>query len=110
MADHVMTRLGQVQPGVAAGTIYTAPAGRSAMVREVVVCNVTGGSVSLSLSFCVSGATPGDVNRVLKNAPIEPNATVIFTFMQVLPTGGFVSAMASAAASLTVTVSGVERI
>lgn len=108
MATYTPVRLGQTQPGVGATTVYTVPGGRSAIVKELVVCNVTTGQVALSASLCLAGATPGDANRVVKDAVLDPKATVIFTFDQVLPAGGFVSATASAAASLTITASGVE--
>jgi len=108
VAAYTPVRLGQAQPGTGNTTVYTVPGGRSCIVKELVVCNVTNGQVALSASLCTTGLTPGDTNRVIKDAIIDPKATVIFTFDQVLPAGGFVSVTASAAASLTVTASGVE--
>jgi hypothetical protein len=100
-------RLGQSQPGTSYATIYTATA-VSCIVKGICVCNVTGGSVALDLSLVASGGTAGVTNNVIANHVIPPYTTVTYTFDQVLAASGFVSAKASAAASLTVTVSGVE--
>lgn len=101
-------RLAQTQPGTSYATAYTVPAATSCIVKEVVACNPTGGSVALDLSLVASGGTAGATNNVIANAVIGGYSTAIFTFSQVLAAGGFISAKASAAASLTVTVSGVE--
>lgn len=102
------TRLAQVQAAVTDTTLYTVPAATSTIIREVVACNTTGGQVAIWVSFCASGATVGDANRVICNEIVGAYSTVIFTFTQVLATGGFVSCKAAAATSLTVTASGVE--
>lgn len=101
-------RLAQFQPGTAYATQYTVPAAKSCIVKEIVVCNPTAGSVALDVSFVASGGTAGVTNNVIANHTIGGYSTVIYTFSQVLATGGFLSAKASTAASLTVTISGVE--
>lgn len=101
-------RLAQTQPGTSYATAYTVPASTSTIIKELVACNPTGGSVALDVSFVASGGTAGVTNNVIANAVIAAYSTVIFSFSQVLATGGFISMKASAASSLTVTVSGVE--
>jgi hypothetical protein len=108
VATYTPTRLGQAQPGTGYGNLYVVPAAKSAIIKELVVCNPTAGSVALDVSFVASGGAAGVTNAVIANAVIGAYATVIFTFAQVLATGGFIAAKASAAASLTVTASGVE--
>lgn len=108
MPTYTPTRLGQAQPSTTFGTLYTVPVGRSCIVKEIVVTNVTGGQVALDVSFVASGGTAGVANAVIYNHLIDAYSTVIYTFSQVLATGGFVSARASAGSALTVTVSGVE--
>jgi hypothetical protein len=108
MPVYTPTRLGQAQPGVAFSNLYVVPAAKSAIVKGLVVCNVTGGSIALDVSLVASGGTAGDTNAVIRNHIIQPWATVMYTLDQVLATGGFVAMKASAASSLTLTLSGVE--
>lgn len=108
MPTYTPTRLDQRQAALTDTTHYTVPAAKSAIVKEIVVCNTTAGQVAFWMSFCLTGATVGDANRVVANAVIPAYTTTIFTFAQVLPTGGFVSCKAGASSSLAVTITGVE--
>lgn len=108
MATYTPKRLDQRQAGTSDTTHYTVPGATSVIIKEVVICNTTAGSVAVWVSLCASGATVGDSNRVISNEAIGANSTVIFTFSQVLATAGFISCKAGAATSLTVTCSGVE--
>lgn len=108
MAVYTPTRLDQRQSAVTDTTHYTVPAAKSAIIKEIVICNTTAGQVAFWASLCLTGATVGDANRVVCNELIPSYSTVIFSFSQVLPTGGFVSCKAGAVSSLTATISGVE--
>lgn len=100
-------QLYQGQPGTSYATAYTATA-VSCILREVVVANPTAGSVTLDLSVVASGGTAGVTNNIIPNAVIGGYSVVIFSFSTVMAPSGFISAKASAAASLTLTISGVE--
>lgn len=108
MAVYTPKRLSQSQPGTSYVTAYTVPASTSAIIKEILICNVTGGSVALDVSLVASGGTAGVTNNIIATASIPAYTTVIYTLAQILATGGFVSMKASAATSLTVTISGVE--
>lgn len=108
MATYTPLRLDQRQAATTDTTHYTVPGAKSAIIKEIVVCNTTAGQVPFWASLCASGATVGDANRVVCNAVIPAYTTTIFTFAQVLATGGFVSCKAGAVSSLTVTITGVE--
>lgn len=108
MATYTPLRGDQRQAATTDTTHYTVNAAKSGIIKEIIVCNTTGGSVSFWASFCASGATVGDANRVINNEVIPANSTVIFNFSSVLAASGFVSCKASAASSLTVTISAVE--
>jgi hypothetical protein len=108
VATYTPKRLDQRQAAVAETTHYTVPGATSAIIREIVLCNTTSGSIAVWVSFVASGGTAGDSNRVINNEVIPANSTVIFSFSQVLATGGFVSCKAGAATSVTITCSGVE--
>jgi hypothetical protein len=105
---NVAKRLAQTQPGTSYATAYTVPASTSTIVREVVACNTTASSVVLDVSLVASGGTAGVTNNVIAQHTLQPYQTVIYTFSQVLATGGFVSAKAGTASAITLTVSGVE--
>jgi hypothetical protein len=93
---------------VAYSNLYVVPAAKSAIIKGLVVCNTTGVSVALDVSLVASGGTAGPTNAVIAAATIPPYTTTVFTFDQVLATGGFVAMKASTAAALTLTLSGVE--
>ena len=108
MPVYTPKRLSQSQPGTSYATTYTVPASTSCIVKELEICNVTGGSVSIDVSLVASGGTAGVTNNIIAGWVIPAYTTVSKTLSQVLATGGFISMKASAATSLTVTVSGVE--
>lgn len=112
MAVYTPKRFFQNQPTTSypapGSSPYIVPAATSAVVKEIVVCNVTAGPVSIDVAFVASGGTAGVTNSVIVGHVIPPLTTVIYGFSQVLATGGFVSAKASVSASLTVSCSGVE--
>ena len=108
MATYTPTRLDQRQAATTDTTHYIVPGAKSAIIKEIVVCNTTAGSVAFWVSLVASGGTVGDANRVVCNEVIPAYSTVIFSFNQVLATGGFVSCKAGAVTSLTVTCSGAE--
>lgn len=108
MAIYSAVRLSQSQPGVAFATVYTAPASTKTIVKEIVVCNVTAGPITLDVALVPNAGSAGVTNQIIAGHNIPANTTVTYTYSQVLATGAFISAKASVAASLTVTISGVE--
>jgi hypothetical protein len=109
LATFTPKQLFQVQPGTSyASGGYTVPAATSTIVKEIVVCNTTGAAVNFTMSFVASGGTASAANNVVSQEAIPAYSTVIYTFSQILATGGFISMLASAAAALTVTAAGVE--
>lgn len=108
MATYTPKRLSQSQPGTSYATAYTVPGATSCIIKEIVVCNTTASSVNIDISLVASGGTAGVTNNVVSTAPVGGYSIVVFTFAQVLATGGFVSMKATTASALTVTISGVE--
>jgi hypothetical protein len=108
MAVYTPKRLDQRQAASTDTTHYTVPGATSCIIKEVVFCNTTTGAITVWMSFIASGGSVGDSNRVINAETIQPNSTTVFTFAQVLATGGFISCKAAAATSITVTISGVE--
>ena len=100
-------RLFQTQPGTSYATAYTVPGATNVIIKELVVCNVTGSAVTLDVSFVASGGTAGVSNNVIAQHSIGAYSTVMYSFSSVMATGGFISLKASVGSALTVTGSGV---
>jgi hypothetical protein len=107
LATYTPKEFFQIQPGTAETTQYTVPAATSAILREIVVANVTGSPVTFEFSKVASGGTAGAANRLIPAVSIPALTTVSFTYEEVMATGGFMSTKAGTAAALTVTCSGV---
>lgn len=112
----IPTRLWQAQPGTAVTTRYTAPgyasgspytAGPTALVRRLIVCNPTAAAVAYTLYLVPSGGTAGVANALMSAVSIAAGQTQIFDLEQELNPGDFLADLASVAAALTVTISGV---
>jgi hypothetical protein len=106
----------QGQPGVAVATRYTAPAyavgspyaaGATALVRRIIVANPTAAAVTYTLYLVPSGGTAGAANVIFPATSIAAGQVQIFDLEQDLYPGDFMADLASVAASLTVTASGV---
>lgn len=108
MAIYSVKQLGQTQPGTSFATIYTAPASTKTIVKEIVVCNVTGSPVTFDLALVPNAGSAGVTNQIIAGHTIPANTTVTYTYAQVIPTGAFISAKAGTASAITVTISGVE--
>lgn len=91
-------------------TLYTAPSasGSYTIVKEILLCNTTAAVRDVTVYTVESGGSIGDNRKILSTVPIEPYSTVIFEMSTVLGQSETLRALASAATSVTATVSGVE--
>jgi hypothetical protein len=90
-------------------TQYTATNAK-AIIDKFTATNTSAGNVTLSVNLVTSGGSPGVSNLVVDARSIAPDETYTFPELvgQVLDAGGFISTIASAAASLTIRASGRE--
>jgi hypothetical protein len=102
--------LAALNPGATLGTtlapIYTAPANTTAIVKQAVFTNTSGGAVTFTVSITPSGGTA----RVLISArSIAAGGTDLAPELinLVLATGGVINASASAGTSINVVMSGM---
>lgn len=100
---------GQFAPG-SATTLYTAPLSTHTIIDKFTACNISGGSVNLTVYLVPSGGTAGTSNAVLSAFPIASGATLDLTQIQnqILNAGDFISVLAGSASSITVRGSGRE--
>lgn len=103
------TRLAQAAPATTADTtVYTTPAATTAIVKQILVANVTASTATLDLSLVPSGGTVGDSNRIIKSQSFPAHSTTSIDLAQVLAAGDFISLKQGTASALTITISGLE--
>ena len=80
------------------------------VIDKFTVTNTGAANASISVNLVASGGTPGDNNLVTKARTIVPGETWSAPELvgQVLESGGYISTIASAAATLTISASGRE--
>lgn len=80
------------------------------IIDKFTVTNTSAANVQFSCNLVASGGTPDDSNLVLKTRTLAPSETYTCPELvgQVLETGGFISTLAGASASLTISAAGRE--
>ena len=81
-----------------------------AIIDKFTATNTSAGNVTISVNLIASGGSAGNSNLIVDARAIAPNETYTFPELvgQVLEAGSFISTIASAATSLTITASGRE--
>ena len=80
-------------------TLYTTPAGSTAVVTNIVICNPTTSAVTASMTI--------DSVELLGSVSIAANSTAFFDLKQVVPDGDIIAGSASTTA-VDLHISGVE--
>lgn len=88
-------------------TIYTVPGATSAIVKQIILANVTAVAAVFSVSLVPSGGSAGVGNRILEQLSLPANSITILDLMEVMDTGDFISTKQGTASAITCTVSGV---
>lgn len=80
------------------------------IIDKFTVTNTSAANVNFSVNLVASGGSVSNSNLVLKTRAIAPNETYTCPELvgQVLEAGGFISTLAGAASSLTISASGRE--
>jgi hypothetical protein len=92
-------------------TQYTCPANSAVKIATANLCNTAAVAVTVAISVVKTGGTAGNANRVLSlpiNTPLAPGDSMTVTELVgcLLGPGDFVSAIASAATSVSLVISG----
>jgi hypothetical protein len=80
-------------------TLYTTPAGSTAVVTNIVICNPTTSAVTASMTI--------DSVELLGSVSVAANTTAFFDLKQVVPDGDIIAGSASTTA-VDLHISGVE--
>jgi hypothetical protein len=86
-------------------TLYTVPASKTCIIKQVVVTNTTSSAATFSL-FIGSAATP---NALFSATSVAANDTIIINLSQVLAQNEILTGLASSNSTLNITISGVEN-
>lgn len=80
------------------------------IIDKFTATNTSGANVTFSVNLIALGGSASNANLVLKSRAIAPGETYTCPELigQVLESGGFISTLASAATSLTISASGRE--
>lgn len=93
--------------GTSETTLYTVPASTTAIVKQIVIANVTASANTVGVSLVATGATAGTINRIFFDQSVAAGAVIVLDLSQVLNTGDFISAKTTVAAAFNIHVSGV---
>lgn len=88
-------------------TVYTVPASTRTMVKEIDICNTTGGALTINVHLVPSAGAAGTANALLYGVSIGANTTLQWSGVQVMNAGDTIQVQGSGL-GLTVTASGGE--
>lgn len=97
------------QIAASATTYYTAT-NLTARIDACTLTNTTGGAVTVTMHLVPSGGTADATNIILSAHPVPAGGSYIVpgALGQAIESGGTLQALASAATSVTIVVSGIE--
>ena len=90
-------------------SIYTVPADTKALVKDFMICNTTGGALTVNVHAIPSGGSVGTGNALLYGYSVSANTTYHWTGTLVIEAGGKLSVKGSGI-GMTITVSGAEAL
>lgn len=101
-------QLAQFQPTTVAANYYTPTVGKNAVITEIILCNVTGSALTVDISIVPPAGAMTAANRILANVLVNPGQPFAWPISQPVAAGGFIAALASVGAGITVTIAGTE--
>jgi hypothetical protein len=91
-----------------AATLYTVPASTTTTVKTILLSNYTATDRSVTLHLVPSGGTVAAGNKILGEVNVPANTTTTVDTAIIMPTGAFLSGLASTTSAINVHISGVE--
>jgi hypothetical protein len=95
-------------PGTSGTTLYTVPAAKTTIVKNIILANTTGTEATVSLSVVPSGGSAATSNRVLSTYAVPANGISTLDCSLVMPTAAFLFGTNTTNNAVTMTISGVE--
>jgi len=107
--DITPTLLGQAAITGSIATLYTVPANTRTFVKDLNICNTTGGALTVNVHIVPNGGTAGTGNAILYTYSIAANTTYRWTGVQIMNELQTIQIKGSAT-GLTITASGAEAV
>ena len=104
------TKLGQTVMTTSATTLYTVPASTRTFVKDIDIVNTDGTGVTFDIYLVPSAGTASTANALFYQQPITGKQNIQWNGTQILNAGDTIQVKASAASSITITVSGGEAV
>lgn len=110
MSTHVRLLIPRKQAASTQTTQYTVTTGSLVVIDKFTATNTSDNSVTISVSLPAKNEAPGDQNTVTYSRSIASKEAYTFPELvgQVINAEGYISTIASAAGSITITASGRE--
>ena len=96
---------GPTQLTTSASAIYTVPANKTTIVKQIIATNTSASAATFTLY--IGAASVG--NAVFSGTSVAANESLVINTSQVLSTGEILRALASANTAINLTISGVEN-
>jgi hypothetical protein len=77
-------------------TLYEAPAGTTAVISTIAICNTASASLTYRIGFANSAGTPAAADWLVYDATVKGNDTVFLTIGTSIPAGTFIRISSSA--------------
>ena len=89
---------------------YVSPSSTTTIIDKFTATNFSSGMVNVSVNLAAVGDATGNSNLIVKTRTLQPGETYTFPEIvgHILPSGGIVSTLASAAAAVNLRASGRE--
>ena len=91
-------------------TQYVAPSSTTTIIDKFTATNFSSSMVNVSVNLATVGEASGNSNLIVKTRTLQPGET--YTFPEIvghtLPSGGFISTLASASSAVNLRASGRE--
>jgi hypothetical protein len=107
--DITPLQLGQTAITGTLATLYTTPTGVRTFIKDLNICNTSGGAVTVNVYLVPASGSAGTNNALLYGFSIAANATYRWTGVQIINEGGTIQVNGSTT-GLTIIASGAEAI
>ena len=96
------------QLGTTVSTYYTVPASTTAIIKQILLSNVTSTDATATIHFVPSAGSASASNKTFGEIVVTANTTQVIDLSSVLPTGATIQALAGTSTAINIHISGVE--
>jgi hypothetical protein len=94
--------------GTSATAVYTVPAGRTAVLKQIVLNNTGTATIAVTVHLVPNGGSTATSNQIITSLSIAGNSQVIWSADLPLVAGDSIQPFAATGSAITSTISGIE--